>query len=293
MLADSTRVEILQTLAHRAGGPGGEPLGFAKLRRAVGVEDSGRFNYHLDKLEGVFVRKEDAGYLPTWPGLRVATLVSSGTLNASATSLSGEVPSICPDCDEPSRLQYEDGVVSITCPTTDHDIQYSWPFPPSAVAGRSADAVFDAVALDIQQEMEQSRTGSCPFCRSGVEWTVPFDGSELDLGLDEHTLVEVSCPTCWFEEVFPIEFALIGHPAVLAFVRRAGGDARRLPFVHGTTLTASVAVTANDPTRLTVQLAYDDKTLAVTVDDTLTVCGPAVIDPDGEAIEITTGEHRT
>jgi DNA-binding HxlR family transcriptional regulator len=32
------------------------PLSFSELRERVGVTDSGRFNYHLEKLVGRFVR---------------------------------------------------------------------------------------------------------------------------------------------------------------------------------------------------------------------------------------------
>ncbi|WP_449404315.1 DUF7347 domain-containing protein [Halalkalicoccus subterraneus] len=43
-------------------------MGFADLRRRVGVEDSGRFRYHLKQLRGDFVEKANDGYRLTYAG---------------------------------------------------------------------------------------------------------------------------------------------------------------------------------------------------------------------------------
>ena len=43
---------ILRTLADAS-----DPLQFSELRRAVGIEDTGRFNNHLTELRGRFVSK--------------------------------------------------------------------------------------------------------------------------------------------------------------------------------------------------------------------------------------------
>ena len=38
-----------------------DPRTFSELREAVGMRDSGQFNYHLDKLLGTFVRVTEEG----------------------------------------------------------------------------------------------------------------------------------------------------------------------------------------------------------------------------------------
>lgn len=58
-LDSETRVDILLVLAADLdeSGPDEEPgLSFSSLRERVGVRDSGRFNYHLEKLAGPFIR---------------------------------------------------------------------------------------------------------------------------------------------------------------------------------------------------------------------------------------------
>lgn len=57
VLGNDTRVAILRTLWDA-----GPPVAYSELKSAIGVHDSGRFNYHLDKLIGHFVERTEAGY---------------------------------------------------------------------------------------------------------------------------------------------------------------------------------------------------------------------------------------
>jgi DNA-binding transcriptional ArsR family regulator len=67
-LGDETRLRILLELAAVANERGvGAGLSFSELRQRVGVEDSGRFNYHLDTLSGGFITKRDGQYVPLGP----------------------------------------------------------------------------------------------------------------------------------------------------------------------------------------------------------------------------------
>jgi DNA-binding transcriptional ArsR family regulator len=66
LLADETRVAILRALAeswNEAGFGAAYGLSFSELRERVGVRDSSRFNYHLQRLTGRFARKTDEGYV--------------------------------------------------------------------------------------------------------------------------------------------------------------------------------------------------------------------------------------
>lgn len=72
VLGNDTRMKILQTL-----GEADEPLRFSELRDRIGVRDSGRFNYHLDKLTGHFITETDDGYALRPAGTRVVEAVLS------------------------------------------------------------------------------------------------------------------------------------------------------------------------------------------------------------------------
>ncbi|MFB6271202.1 MAG: winged helix-turn-helix domain-containing protein, partial [Halobacterium sp.] len=58
-LSDPVRVELLRELWLEGRH---DPVPYAALQDTVGVRDSGRFNYHLQRLTDVFVEKTDDGY---------------------------------------------------------------------------------------------------------------------------------------------------------------------------------------------------------------------------------------
>jgi DNA-binding transcriptional ArsR family regulator len=93
-LADETRLAILRALAdHQRERPDDPALSFTELRKRAGVEDSGLFNYHLEKLLGRFVRDTGAGYELGYRGERV---LRSPTVEEDATGSDAG----CPVCGE-------------------------------------------------------------------------------------------------------------------------------------------------------------------------------------------------
>lgn len=57
VLGDEDRFRILRALWHAQG-----PVPFSTLHDRVGIRDSSRFNYHLDRLTGTFVAEREDGY---------------------------------------------------------------------------------------------------------------------------------------------------------------------------------------------------------------------------------------
>lgn len=95
VLGNEIRISILRTLAEADG-----PLTFTELREAAEVRDTGRFNYHLTKLCGQFVRETDSGYALGHAGSRViaAVDVADGGADPVATDHDGECP-VCGEAD--------------------------------------------------------------------------------------------------------------------------------------------------------------------------------------------------
>lgn len=90
LLSDETRLRIVSVLAaHEHANPAAPPLGFDVLRERVGVRDSGRFNYHLRKLDGTLVEKVDGGYGLTPTGRNVVTIVSEVPVGPAPEAASG------------------------------------------------------------------------------------------------------------------------------------------------------------------------------------------------------------
>jgi DNA-binding transcriptional ArsR family regulator len=59
LLSNETRIAILRVLASADE----ECLPFSILRKRVGIDDSGQFNYHLNRLAGHYVRRTRDGYI--------------------------------------------------------------------------------------------------------------------------------------------------------------------------------------------------------------------------------------
>ena len=74
LLSDETRVGIVRELA------AGEDLRFSTLRERVGTADSGKFNYHLERLRGNLVRKTEEGYRLTRAGRKLVDVVEASEL---------------------------------------------------------------------------------------------------------------------------------------------------------------------------------------------------------------------
>ncbi len=95
-------------------------LSFSELRDAVGVDDSGRFNYHLDKLVDRFVYRTPKGYMLTVAGHRLAGSVVAGRYEQSRTVTTERVDHRCPECGERLVAMYAVGGLTLLC-ETDHD----------------------------------------------------------------------------------------------------------------------------------------------------------------------------
>lgn len=113
VLAEETRVRILRTLAEAE-----RPMAFSELRRAAGIEDAGRFNYHLSRVCEHFVRETESGYELDRAGARLVTAAdvevagweqaAEADADAGASAGTGPADAIepgpgepCPVCGEP------------------------------------------------------------------------------------------------------------------------------------------------------------------------------------------------
>lgn len=87
VLADETRIAILRALADAEGA-----LAFSELRRRAGVDDAGRFNYHLTKLREYFVREVDGGYALRHAGSRI--VAAAEDVDPEAATLAADADSV-------------------------------------------------------------------------------------------------------------------------------------------------------------------------------------------------------
>ncbi|GAB3687355.1 winged helix-turn-helix domain-containing protein [Salinarchaeum chitinilyticum] len=265
-LGDETRLRILLELAERPEPDRStEPYSFSELRRAVGVEDAGRFNYHLDELQDTFVTKSDAGYRPTLAGLNVASAIHAGRFASGEHELSAETAFDCSACAAPLRARYVDESVRLEC-ANDHR-WFSYPVPAGAAANRSMAELLDVTVRRTATNVELARTGLCPRCwgRTTVQVADP-DGSFAELDEDWRR-VDVECARCWLAYNVPLPLFVANSPPVVAFYHDHGLEPNAAMLSERTVLEeATTERVGTSPDRFEVTIELDDDRLALLVD---------------------------
>lgn len=183
-LGNGTRMGILQALAAAE-----EPLSFSALRDRVGIRDSGQFNYHLDQLEGQFVRKTADGYVLRQAANRVIEAVLSGTVTGTATLEPRVVEAPCPFCGSNIEMSYREERMLLRCPDCPgaySGIKSTSPafptlprgsialyyLPPAGLEGRTRREMLDAVLNWTYSEHLAIDNGVCPRCSGKFAFSI-------------------------------------------------------------------------------------------------------------------------
>lgn len=271
ILADGTRIDILRALWEADG----QEATFSELRDAVGIRDSGKFNYHLGKVTGRFVGKTDDGY-----ELRSAGRHVVGSLLAGVYTMEGSVDPIdlddpCPICGDDLTFTYEDERVLIDC--DECAFQSAFPVPPGAFASYPADR-FPAVAdRYVRTLLTHARNGFCSACEGRVrpELTTfgEIDPAKIPPEFGGVVAVVYDCARCGMSTQINLATTLLDHPQVSAFHCEHGTDVRKIPIWRLATIDGDPqsAMLDGDSAAARVTYAVDDGRLTLWVDETLTV----------------------
>jgi len=172
-------------------------LSYAELMAATGLEDSGKFNYHLEQLRGVFVEEVEDGYVPTAGAIGLYEAVMANRPTAS-TPVDFEVDESCPNCGSGLRGRYEQEFLTVECHECDLFWGATYRFPKNGIAARDGEGVYGALYDRMMHHVGLARTGQCPSCAGVTQADLPRE--RLD-GAATPT-VELACGTCsWFVTV--------------------------------------------------------------------------------------------
>jgi len=278
-LADDTRIAILRALWDAD-----EPLSFSKLREAVGMRDSGQFNYHLNKLVGQFVKGTDDGYKLTRAGVQINGAIEAGAYTVEASLDPIDLGSTCPTCGSDRTLYYEDDTVRVECESCAVNARFG--VPPNVLADCDRDAVPAVAGEYLLSTFRHITDGFCPFCDGDVHPTVgavvdfvddPDDPpDEIPEGFLEQTrnlpFVQYECERCGATPSGSLRAVLRSPPAVVAFYYDHGIDIRdESPWDVAGFNTDLETIRQRDPFRASVTFEADDDALTLVVDDTLDV----------------------
>jgi DNA-binding transcriptional ArsR family regulator len=274
IVGEETRARILVELGEAVRDDGLLPatLSFSELMERVGAEDSGRFNYHLDKLVGTFVLKTEEGYQLRPPGHFLYRAVVAGRLTGRADVDPFEVGE-CPDCGTELVAEYPISncfyVRCRECETFEHIVS----LPAAGFDGRRPRDALTAAVRKRHHEVALMRHGVCHGCGADVETTLDPEGTETwNAVYDYDVYAALSCAVC--------NVGGFGHPALVALVtppvvsfldehaRDAYGAVPWEAPLAGAKRETNVH---DDGARVTVPFAVGDDRLTVTLDDDLAV----------------------
>jgi len=264
MLSNGTRLSILKEL-FRAD----EPHTFTELREAVGMRDSGQFNYHLDKLIGRFVRVTEEGYELTTAGVRVVGAIIAGEFTKTFGGEPMPVEGTCQLCGGSLAGHFEGNHIRIACERCDRSV-ISLNMLPGALEPYPREEWPLVAERWTRRELEMVRAGFCPTCRGPVDRQLSADESDL-VDVFE-AVVTYSCQRCNMEMTANAATNVVPHPAVVGFHYEHGID------IEETTLwelewaaSPTGEVVSEDPLRVEIPIELDGDRLVLVLDETATV----------------------
>ncbi len=295
LLANDTRVEILEALWEA-----GEPTPFSELNEALEIGDSGRFNYHLDKLVGRFVRKTSDGYELTQAGRKINGAIEAGAYTLEASIEPIELERNCPSCGGTRTLGYEDEVVDIECESC--ELTFQFVVPPGVFAGYDAEAIPRVASQYLYASVQKIQSGFCWFCDGPMRPTVvtmEAPGETVEAVSDESSsspgtepsdrdsadsrdgeppeipIVNYRCERCGHNATTGLWLLTLEHPSVAGFFYDHGIDVRHRHFWDFPVLDPDrLDLRSRDPIRASVTYTAGE--------DSLTL----VVDGDAEVVEV-------
>ena len=293
VLGDETRLQILETLCEAD-----EPLAFSEVFDRVDYETTANFSYHLERLESHFVRQTDEGYELRQAGRRVVETILSGIVTADPVLDPTLVDEPCPYCDDRFMVAFQQERVQQYCPgceghygqaltsteridTTESGYFGSISLPPAGLQGRTAEEVQQAAATWGTLEYLAIASGLCPRCSAALDESVRVCETHEPTGrlcerCDNHHAVQLltRCPNCHHEQQGAFVLGLLTNIDLLAFLIAHGIN----PISPASYAAYDEALMKYDEEVLSIEpfearftFSIDGKTLALTVDDELSV----------------------
>lgn len=296
LLGNETRLAILLALweFHE---PSADDTGvsFSELYEQIDYDNPGNFSYHLEQLEGQFIRKrsEDGGYELRTTGLEIIRKVIAGAGVQDTNLELTEIDRPCPLCDGSTAVSYRDGTVYQLCTDCDGNATRDglpdgylngMKFDPAGVTDRSANELIAAAELAAYRHMRTMYEGLCSSCSGPVDATLEIcedhtsDGVCSNCGRVPACTAQFQCRVCKdFHGTTPATISVF-HPAVVAFYYDHGLSPRwHAEESDDTTHDGDqdpdymTDLVSTDPPRVEVTITIDDDELRLTVDGTVTV----------------------
>ncbi|WP_136686559.1 winged helix-turn-helix domain-containing protein [Halorhabdus amylolytica] len=259
LLSNETRLSALRALFDAT-----DPLSFSDLNDAVGTGDSGQFNYHLDRLRGVFIRKTPDGYKLTAEGMDVVGSLLAGPYTKTVEADAIPVDADCPYCEGTLAGIFDDDHVRVACRNCDRDV-ISLAVPPGTFEHYPREEWPLVAEQWTRQEFETAHRGFCPVCHGPIESTVEIDPDGIYDVFEAG--ISYACQRCGEVQYANVGACLCWYPAVVAFYHDRGVDITDTPvWEFEWAVQPSAEIRSTDPLRVAVPIEHDGDRLTLVVD---------------------------
>lgn len=297
LLADETRIEIISALWDIED----SSATFSDLREAVGMRDSGQFNYHLNQLTDIFITKDEEGYSLTQVGMRTVGAIEAGSYTIESMIEPMEVGIPCGLCGNDRTFRYEDDTVDISCDRC--NMGTTFPVPPRVILDRDIEEVPTITGRYLNTMIEHLKAGFCGICDGHVEREVNRAAEIIDLNeIDESPdtveamrdvpIVLYTCTHCGIPAMLGLSAIFLHHPHVQLFHRRAGfEEIGSIIWRYASFRPDAETFIEEDDAIAAVKYEFDGETLTLSIDDNLEV---VEVDASGvKSFDVDTPSNQT
>lgn len=296
LLGNETRLAILLALwDHHEPGENKAAMSFSELYDEIEYDNSGNFSYHLEQLEGQFIRQrpDDGGYELRKTGLKVVRSVIAGAGLQDAHLEPTVIDRTCHLCEAPTAVSYEDGVLYQVCTecdgitTREHlpdGFLNACEIDPAGLRYRSADELIGAAEIVAYRHMRTMYEGICSACSGPVNARLEICENHDSEGVCSNCdrvpayTAHFQCRVCKDYHGTTPAVVSVFHPAVIAFYYDHGIAPRwHADEYDGLTLVGvhdpehEMSSVSKDPPEVEVEITLDGDELRLRFDETLSV----------------------
>ena len=223
-VSDPTRIAILRALAEHVRETEESTCRFSELRKRAGVEDAGRFRYHLNKLRGHFIENTEEGYRLSPAGGEMVAAILAGRYVDHEQLGPTPLDSACSHCGTAVVGTYADGRIEVAC--EDGHPLLSWPLPPNAATNAEVSELACLATSLVLHAVDLLLQGVCSQCYGPITSRIEPRTEPATTDGTAMPRFRARCESCAGSVVGPVWFALLVHPAIEAFFHDHGLSVR-------------------------------------------------------------------
>lgn len=295
VLGNEIRLEIIRVLwradaAHQYddGSDTVETKSYSELQKEVGIEDNGKFNYHLSELAPHFVRRTDEGYRLSGAGKQIARTVIAVS-GVESLDFSAKLDDDCPLCGAQLAATYDDQWLRIRCTECDGLFGDQAPtgtlfltnYPAAGLTTRDPEQALATGLYRCAMDITYLMYGICRECAGPISSSVTAcDAHENQRGQPCATCgtpfpvwADMRCDICGFAKRLPVEMFVTGLIMATRMIANHETDIRVLSFEEAIDLLQNKVETSvsEDPFRISVTVTIGATPFTVTLDNGMNV----------------------